>query len=362
MKDLLGWQKELKQKEKTLKRGEKPSLPPVRGRAQPAAAPPAAPAKPAGAPAPAAAAPRHPAGHTYDHYRDKWEKFDMDAALASDDEADAAPAGGGSGRDSVTTGSKPPAASATAPVSSSAGGDGSSGSSTAKPSMALPAARIRAAAQAAVGRQQARPTTAEGWKEEGNRHFKAGAYQQAGGVMWCGKQASKQDGLLTWRCAPAAAAAAATVHFCMGHVAWRSWNPHRAYNTGRPCGRPCLPRHTMAAWADMLFLSKKQWHGASRAGLGRQSSRLLGALGHREQGRKPPGWPVDEGLLTHTVRPCGLQALDCYSSSLALAPTCLAYANRAMAELKLGQFREAEADCTQALRLDPLYVKAYQRR
>ena len=57
-----------------------------------------------------------------------------------------------------------------------------------------------------------------------------------------------------------------------------------------------------------------------------------------------------------------LQALDCYSSSLALSPTCLAYANRAMAELKLGKAKEAEEDCGQALLLNATYVKAYQRR
>ncbi len=56
------------------------------------------------------------------------------------------------------------------------------------------------------------------------------------------------------------------------------------------------------------------------------------------------------------------EAADCYSRSLALQPSCLAFANRAMARLKLGQAAEAEADCSQALALDPLYVKAHQRR
>ncbi|EFN56187.1 hypothetical protein CHLNCDRAFT_22514, partial [Chlorella variabilis] len=56
------------------------------------------------------------------------------------------------------------------------------------------------------------------------------------------------------------------------------------------------------------------------------------------------------------------QAVEAYTASLALQPTCLAAANRAMARLKLGQHEEAEADCGEALRLDPLYVKAYQRR
>ena len=56
------------------------------------------------------------------------------------------------------------------------------------------------------------------------------------------------------------------------------------------------------------------------------------------------------------------EAVDCYTRSLALQPSCLAFANRAMARLKLGQAAEAEADCSEALGLDPMYVKAYQRR
>jgi Meckel syndrome type 1 protein len=55
-------------------------------------------------------------------------------------------------------------------------------------------------------------------------------------------------------------------------------------------------------------------------------------------------------------------AADSYTLSIGLEPTCLAYANRAMAMLRLGRHGEAEADCTTALALDPSYVKAYQRR
>ena len=51
-----------------------------------------------------------------------------------------------------------------------------------------------------------------------------------------------------------------------------------------------------------------------------------------------------------------------YTQSIALEPTCLAYANRAMAELKLKEFTAAEADCTQAIQLDASYLKAYLRR
>lgn len=56
------------------------------------------------------------------------------------------------------------------------------------------------------------------------------------------------------------------------------------------------------------------------------------------------------------------QAKQDYTQSIALQPTCLAYANRAMAELKLEEFSAAEADCTKAIALDAAYVKAYLRR
>ncbi|KAL6513186.1 hypothetical protein OROGR_020672 [Orobanche gracilis] len=56
------------------------------------------------------------------------------------------------------------------------------------------------------------------------------------------------------------------------------------------------------------------------------------------------------------------EAIDCYSRSIALLPTAVAYANRAMAYLKLKRFQEAEDDCTEALNLDDRYIKAYSRR
>ncbi|XP_076920431.1 uncharacterized protein LOC143581554 [Bidens hawaiensis] len=56
------------------------------------------------------------------------------------------------------------------------------------------------------------------------------------------------------------------------------------------------------------------------------------------------------------------EAVECYSRSLALSPTAVAYANRAMAYLKLKRFQEAEDDCTEALNLDDRYIKAYSRR
>ncbi|GMP63739.1 hypothetical protein CsSME_00025312 [Camellia sinensis var. sinensis] len=56
------------------------------------------------------------------------------------------------------------------------------------------------------------------------------------------------------------------------------------------------------------------------------------------------------------------EAIDCYSRSIALSPTAVAYANRGMAYLKIRRFQEAEDDCTEALNLDDRYIKAYSRR
>lgn len=57
-----------------------------------------------------------------------------------------------------------------------------------------------------------------------------------------------------------------------------------------------------------------------------------------------------------------LEAIECYSRSIGFAPTSVAFANRAMAYLKVKKFAEAENDCTDALNLDDRYVKAYSRR
>ncbi|XP_050382119.1 uncharacterized protein LOC126799047 isoform X2 [Argentina anserina] len=56
------------------------------------------------------------------------------------------------------------------------------------------------------------------------------------------------------------------------------------------------------------------------------------------------------------------EAIDCYSRSIALSPTSVAYANRAMSYIKIKRFQEADNDCTEALNLDDRYIKAYSRR
>ncbi|CAA3020768.1 RNA polymerase II-associated 3 isoform X1 [Olea europaea subsp. europaea] len=56
------------------------------------------------------------------------------------------------------------------------------------------------------------------------------------------------------------------------------------------------------------------------------------------------------------------EAIDCYSRSIAFSPTAVAYANMAMAYIKIRRFQEAENDSTEALNLDDRYIKAYSRR
>ncbi|KAB5556134.1 hypothetical protein DKX38_007043 [Salix brachista] len=71
------------------------------------------------------------------------------------------------------------------------------------------------------------------------------------------------------------------------------------------------------------------------------------------------------------------EAIECYSRSIALSPTAVTHANRAMAYLKIKSqvfpvrcliifissgHLEAEDDCTEALNLDDRYIKAYSRR
>ncbi|XP_064993378.1 uncharacterized protein LOC135629631 isoform X4 [Musa acuminata AAA Group] len=76
--------------------------------------------------------------------------------------------------------------------------------------------------------------------------------------------------------------------------------------------------------------------------------------GHARQNKKPGNEYFKQKRF--------LEAIECYSRSIALSPTSVAFANRAMAYLKLRRFEEAENDCTEALNLDDRYVKAYSRR
>jgi tetratricopeptide (TPR) repeat protein len=56
-------------------------------------------------------------------------------------------------------------------------------------------------------------------------------------------------------------------------------------------------------------------------------------------------------------------AIKCYTRCLGLKTgNYVAFSNRAMAQLKLKRFAEAEADCGAALRIEPTHIKSLQRR
>ena len=174
MADLFRWSKDAK------RRGAAAAAAPAPTSAQqPAAAQqPASQQRPASSSG--AARQRHPAAHTYEHYREKWDRFDVDAELAAAD----GPAGGGSSSTSASTqqqqrqqqrGASPasastviPQARVTVPVAPS------------KPPPATAAPKQAAAQRPAAATAGApEPSTAEGWKEAGNAHFRAGRHERA---------------------------------------------------------------------------------------------------------------------------------------------------------------------------------------
>eukprot|EP00939_MAST-03C_sp_MAST-3C-sp1_P000832 g832.t1 len=56
------------------------------------------------------------------------------------------------------------------------------------------------------------------------------------------------------------------------------------------------------------------------------------------------------------------EAILYYNRSVAFFPTAITFANRALARLKCKQFDGAVSDCTEAIALEPTYVKAISRR
>ncbi|OAD58122.1 RNA polymerase II-associated protein 3 [Eufriesea mexicana] len=58
-----------------------------------------------------------------------------------------------------------------------------------------------------------------------------------------------------------------------------------------------------------------------------------------------------------------VKAVGCYNEAIKLFPfDAVFYANRALCQLKLDNLYSAESDCTAAIQLDDVYVKAYYRR
>ena len=216
MADLLGWEKEMKAKERAAKqqKADGRSLPPVRGAAAPPAAaaaavkPPASPpvtgeegagAGGSGAQPPAA---KHPAGHTYDHYRDRWERFDLDTALAEADK-DGCPAP--TTAPTSAAGSAAAAAAAAPPRSPAPAADASSNTSSSSSPVPIPVSRVAPQPRGTASGPTAKPasssqaattpgagasTTAAGWRERGNAHFRRGEHAQAAG---CYSQAVALD-------------------------------------------------------------------------------------------------------------------------------------------------------------------------
>eukprot|EP00898_Chlorokybus_atmophyticus_P000596 jgi/Chlat1/1537/Chrsp122S01824 len=56
------------------------------------------------------------------------------------------------------------------------------------------------------------------------------------------------------------------------------------------------------------------------------------------------------------------EAVELYGRSIAVQPSSVAHANRAMALMKLNRHKEAIADCTACIDLDSSYIKGYWRR
>ena len=67
---------------------------------------------------------------------------------------------------------------------------------------------------------------------------------------------------------------------------------------------------------------------------------------------------VEEGLTLHLAGQTD-DAIDCYSASLALAPTAEAYTYRGWAYSQQGLLDEAIAECRRAIELDPSFGNPY---
>jgi hypothetical protein len=124
----------------------------------------------------------------------------------------------------------------------------------------------------------------------------------------------------------------------------------KRHGSGRPEASPSAPSLKQRAAPTAAAAAPKQ----------AAQPRAPVAKGGEEEPTTAEGWK-DRG---NALLQAGYfaEAVSCYDRSLAVKPTGLAYANRALAHLKLGANASAEDDASAALALDALYAKAWQRR
>lgn len=122
----------------------------------------------------------------------------------------------------------------------------------------------------------------------------------------------------------------------------------------------------MGSWAEEARKKDKEVRESSSS------------IAQREQNRPPIRGKADEEAIDHgqetaaaSLRAKGNESFRTgnyssaesrYTESLQHEETAAAYANRAMARLKLGDNKGANEDCTSALEINPKYLKAWQRR
>ncbi len=324
LSDLFEWEKSIKKKEERAKASTpsgQGSVPGPRGRAQAAVGPapqelqtpglqPLTRAQPASKPRSTTSSTtdskvaKSAAAHTYSSYS-KWDKLDVDALIASDDEQDApskapapskqqtAPSTGPSNTQSRPTPTTQPTPSSQVQIQERAEpSETLMAASTRRfaDASALAASPAQASAPAAVSLPQApshppvrnsEPQTADGWRLRGNDLFKAGACA-------CRTHSHASQG-------------SDLSHAHKGPVLTRS--------IGKRAEVACKPLMCVCVYV-CVFIGQYAY------------------------------------------------ARDCYTRCIQLDPdSAVAYANRAMAELKLSQWAQAEEDCTHALDRDPAFVK-----
>jgi tetratricopeptide (TPR) repeat protein len=131
---------------------------------------------------------------------------------------------------------------------------------------------------------------------------------------------------------------------------------------------------------DKLTAEEKAEEEARRAKQRAQDERLAAAAAARQERMRELGIGLDPGQMTAEERAFTADyekrkgnecfkanefedAVVYFSRSIFVQPeNAKVWANRAMAHLRLKQYEQAEDDCTEAIRLEPNYVKAFSRR